>query len=936
MDLSKMNKEGNMGNPAIDTLTGLGQSIWYDNIQRRLLETGEMGRMISNGEIRGVTSNPTIFHNAISKTSDYDSALKPMAWSGWKAEVIFYQLAVEDIRNAADLFRPLYDETNGADGYVSLEVSPFLAHNTKKTLAEAKRLWEWVNRPNLMVKIPATLEGLPAIQKAIAVGININVTLIFSLERYNAVLNAYITGLEERVKAGLSVNRIASVASFFVSRMDTKIDARLQNLVAAGGEQAKKASAVMGKAAIANARLAYDLFEHTVSTARWKKLAAHDANVQRPLWASTSTKNPAYKDVVYIEALIGPFTVNTVPPLTLDAFKDHGISQMSLAGKVDESRKTLADLENLGISIQQVTDELEKEGVKSFSDSFGALLKSIQERVKAAQKELGGLKARVVSRVAGFEKINYTGRLFDHDPSLWTQDPKGQEEVRKRLGWLDSPVTSQDILGDLKEFAYEVHSAGFTHALLLGMGGSSLAPEVYGLTLDHNTDGLVFSILDSTDPGQVLATTKRFPLRSTLFIISSKSGSTAEINAFLEYYWKKVKKIYKKQAGQQFIAITDPGTSLEKLARERGFRKIFAGDPNVGGRFSALTAFGLVPAALNGVNVDKLLTHALRMRKVSLPDTPAGRNPGLVMGAILGEAFLDGKDKLTILTDSDLTSLGSWMEQLIAESSGKQGKGIVPVDIEPVVKISQYGNDRMFVYFRTTGHKDRLAKQLTNRKHPVIVIQIRDPYELGAEFYRWEMAIAAACSIMQVNAFDQPAVQDNKTRTIQKMDEYKTTGKITEPAPFWKIQGAACFGAAMTDVSKVSQLIDMVDNILKQTRPGDTIFINAYLPRDERNLKLLQNFRKYCLQKTGSATTLGFGPRFLHSTGQLHKGGSDKCLIIQLTQDAKKDVEIPTMGLSFGTLEHAQALGDFEALVARGRRAYRIHLDGKKVSDLHH
>lgn len=356
-----------------------GQSIWYDNIQRKLLQNGEMARMIRDGEIRGVTSNPSIFMNAIAKTADYDASLIP----GKSAEEAFFQLAIEDIQAATDLFQPLYVESEGGDGFVSLEVSPYLANDTQATLAQAKSLWQRVNRPNLMVKIPATLAGLPAITEAIAAGVNINVTLIFSLERYAEVMDAYLAGLEKRLAAGLPLERIASVASFFVSRVDSNVDARLQKIIQAGGESAAKAESLLGKAAIANARLAYADFQRVFSSERFLQLKAHGARVQRPLWASTSTKNPAYRDVLYVEELIGPHTVNTVPPQTLTAFLDHGKVRPSLEENLTEARQTLADLENLGISMAEVTYELEVEGVKAFADAFTVLLKAIEERLGA-------------------------------------------------------------------------------------------------------------------------------------------------------------------------------------------------------------------------------------------------------------------------------------------------------------------------------------------------------------------------------------------------------------------------------------------------------------------------------------------------------------------------------------------------------------------------
>ena len=376
----------------IAELHSLGQSIWYDNIERKLLENGELAGLIKRGDIRGVTSNPSIFNKAIGKTNDYNDVLKSLAHDGMSAEEIFYELAVEDIRSAADLFRDLYDQTGGADGFVSLEVSPTLAHDAEKTALEVKRLWDWVNRPNLMVKIPATIEGLSAIRKSIAAGINVNVTLIFSLVRYAAVIDAFMSGLEDRLAAGQPVDSIASVASFFVSRVDTKVDKQLEEIVKNGGADASKANRLLGKAAIANARLAYELFLETVNSDRFKKIEREGGQKQRPLWASTSTKNPAYRDVVYVEELIGPHTVNTMPPQTLDAFRDHGESAVTITRDTKLAHQEIADIEALGIAMSTVTKELEDEGVKAFADAFEDLLKTIEERRKSALIEMKSLK----------------------------------------------------------------------------------------------------------------------------------------------------------------------------------------------------------------------------------------------------------------------------------------------------------------------------------------------------------------------------------------------------------------------------------------------------------------------------------------------------------------------------------------------------------------
>jgi transaldolase / glucose-6-phosphate isomerase len=525
----------------IQKLHELGQSLWYDNIQRGLIESGELEAMIRQGDIRGVTSNPTIFNAAIARSNDYDSALKPMAWAGWNSEEIFYQLAIEDIRAAADLFRPLYEETEGGDGYVSLEVSPYLANDTHGTISEAKRLWNLVERPNLMVKIPATMAGIPAIRRTIAAGINVNVTLIFSLTRYALVMDAYLSGLEDRAAEGLPIGSIASVASFFVSRVDNKVDKHLETIMRAEGEGAETAANLLGKVAIANSRLAYALFRENFGDERFSRLEEQGARIQRPLWASTSTKNPAYRDVMYVEELVAPDTVNTAPPNTIDLFKDHGEARLSVEGTETDSHRMVEDLEKLGISLDKVTRELEEEGVRSFADSFTDLLETIEKRRAVYQAELGPLQQVVKDQVTKLEEENFSQRLYEHDATLWVDDPAQQTEIKERMGWLDAPTNSQFLIPTLKKFTQEIQDAGYTHGLLLGMGGSSLAPEVLAQTFGpadlEKEFGLDLAVLDSTDPAQVRAAANRSPVEQTLYIVSSKSGTTSEVHAFLNYFW---------------------------------------------------------------------------------------------------------------------------------------------------------------------------------------------------------------------------------------------------------------------------------------------------------------------------------------------------------------------------------------------------------------
>jgi transaldolase/glucose-6-phosphate isomerase len=909
-----------------------GQSLWYDNIQKSMLQNGSLEEMILKGEIKGVTSNPSIFLNAITKSKDYDSQIKTMAWAGLTADDIFWNLAIDDVQKASDLFRNTYEKSVMKDGYVSLEVNPKLAFDTRGTIAEAKRLWKIVNRPNLMIKIPATKEGIPAVREVIAAGINVNITLIFSIERYQQVLDAYLSGLEDRLHAGKSIGHIASVASFFISRIDTKIDPLLLKSLDGNLEKHIDAKQLIGRAAIENARKAYQLFLDVCKTERFKLIKNQGGQIQRPLWASTSTKNPNYRDVLYIEELIGPDTVNTVPPATLAAFLDHG----KVSPRIIENRENIdryfEELSRFPISIAQVALELENEGVTAFVDAYSALISAIDEMGKKEVRNLGNLSEPVKKRISQMQGIDFVGRLFAHDPSLWTSDLDGQKEITNRMDWIEAPWKFEEQIEPTYDFLHQCRSAGFTHALLLGMGGSSLGPEVLRLIHgvgEHNGDaGLELSILDSTNPLEVIGISQRIPLEKTLFIVSSKSGTTGEINAFFEYFFESMSEIFPGQAGSRFIAITDPGTKLEKTAREKNFRKVFNANPKVGGRNSVLTSFGLVPAALIGMDLNKLLRITQEMANYCRPDNQYTSNPGLVLGVILGEAVLVGQNKLTILSDPAWLPFGSWMEQLIAESSGKDGKGIIPIANEPLTTIDKYGKDRLFVYLRNNGERDRQAQELTSAGHPLVTLNVNSSVELGANFYLWEIAVATACSIISVNSFDQPDVQDAKTKTLASISAYRETGKLDEGKPILKDSNFKIYSNQYLKLETPQSPEDIILSFISNyAKSSDYVALNAFLPRFTTIEDQLQLLRKKILDKFGLAITLGFGPRFLHSTGQLHKGGPNNGIFIIFTSKVHQDVEIPGEGLTFGTFSLAQALGDQSSLESKGRRLIRVHYD---------
>jgi transaldolase/glucose-6-phosphate isomerase len=908
-------------NPLVQ-LQKLGQSPWHDNIRRDLLTSGALAKMVKAGDITGLTSNPTIFEQAISGSRAYDDAIIELALEGQSAAEIFDTLAIEDIQAAADVFAPVYKKTKGGDGYVSIEVAPNYARDTKATIAEAKRLWKTVDRPNLMVKIPATREGLPAIEQAIAEGINVNVTLIFSIQRYREVMAAFLGGLMKRARKGLPLKRVASVASFFVSRVDTLVDKKLEEKIQI--LEPRKASFLVtlkGKAAIANAQLAYAEFCKFFGSDDFKVLAKRGARVQRPLWASTSTKNPAYPDVYYVEALIGSDTVDTMPPATIVAYKDHGKPQARLNGDTKDAERVVEQLEEFGVLMDAVTQQLEDEGVASFNKSFDTLLAVVEARRQAVlanarqHLRLGKAQKSVQGVLTRMDSVRFGERLWKKDSKLWKPDDAAhQAEISIRLGWLDVADEMLERLSDMTTFAGEVKRAGFTHALLCGMGGSSLAPEVLRETFGVAKGYLNLAVLDSTDPAAVSSAAERSDPARTLYIVSSKSGGTAEINAMFKFFWDRVSRVKGNRAGENFIAITDPGTSLEALARERGFRRTFINPPEIGGRYSALSFFGLVPAALLGMDVAKLLARAKEMMHAASGNIPATRNGALRLGAALGVLAEQGRDKVTFITAESIRTFGYWVEQLIAESTGKENKGILPVEGEAVAAPKMYGNDRVFVHLKL-GAKDKYdkaVKALEQAGHPVIEIVLDDEYDLGGEFLRWEIATAVASWVLGINPFDQPNVQEAKEIAKRYLNEIAQSGRLADTSPILQLS-APDFAARFR-------------KYLSLARPGDYVSLQAYIARTAKREALLRELQSAIRDATKAATTLGYGPRFLHSTGQLHKGGANNGLFIQFVCDDAEDTPVPGEPYTFNQLKGAQALGDYGALLARKRRVIRITL----------
>jgi transaldolase / glucose-6-phosphate isomerase len=920
-----------------------GQSVWLDFLSREIIENGELERLIKEDGLAGITANPSIFEKAIGESNAYDADIARLVAKGQSSvSTIYERLVTADIAAAADMLRPLYDESGCRHGFVSLEVSPYLAMDTAATIAEARRLWSAVGRPNIFIKVPATTAGIPAIHQLLAEGLNINITLLFSQHVYEEVVEAFFAGLEDRVAAGQPIERIASVASFFVSRIDTAVDKLLDEAAARTTDAAERAALerLRGKVAVANAKQAYQRWQRRFAGPRWERLKNFGARPQRLLWASTGTKNPAYSDVLYVDELIGPETVNTMPAKTMDAFRDHGTMRDSLTADLDEAAQTLAALDRAGTSLEAVTAELVVEGVKLFSDSFDKLNGTLAgKRQRLLGKALNDqavalaqtLKEEIGRAAEAWRAKGNIRRLWSGDATLWTGRDEGDW-----LGWLDVIDAQLRDITALEEFGREVRTKNFRDALLVGMGGSSLGPEVLAKTFGPASGFPKLQVLDSTDPKEVKNFQRRIDLARTLFIVSSKSGTTLEPNVLMDYFFEQASNVLGRAgAARHFVAITDPGTQLEKTARERGFARVFHGVPSIGGRYSVLSPFGTVPLAAMGHDVRAFLETARVMARSCGPEVPPRENPGVELGLTIGVLALHGRDKVTIIASPSLASFGAWAEQLLAESTGKHGKGVIPIADEPLGDPSVYDAHRLFIYLRDTAHADAAQDQaldaLQRAGHPVVLIGLASKEHIAQEFFRFEIATAVAGAVIGINPFDQPDVEASKVAARELTDAYEKSGSLAAVTPIFKENGVALYtdernAQALRQAGANSTLESWFGAHFARIHDGDYFAILAYVERSDAHLHSLQKLRTAVRDFKHVATCLQSGPRFLHSTGQAYKGGPNSGVFLQITAESATDVEIPGRRASFGVIEAAQARGDFRVLGERGRRVLRAHV----------
>ncbi len=892
-----------------------------------MLESGQLAAWIDEGRLAGIASIEFDRDDPAGLSPICVREVRPLAQAGMPAAEILERLIVTRARAIADLLLPLYDRTSGTAGFVSFDLRPLPTEGAGMILEAARRLWELVNRPNVLMRVPGSPEAAGLLEAATADGLNLHLHAVGALDRYADLADAYVRGLEARQARGQSVDHLASFITLDLGALDAAVTRQLELLAGGDAQAAPRARQLAGRAGRAFARLAVAQSWAVRSSAAFRRLAERSARPQLPLLAGLRVGVKAESFTRAGGIPDGAGYLIALEAEELGALADGGRLERLPESDLAAPRAELDALEDLGVSWAQVSRDLERRARDGGQRGHRGQLRAAARMAARAEHELGDLLPRVRESLTLLEAEDVVRRIWARDVSLWSSGGPGAAEAHRRLGWLTLPDDMLAALDGMRLLATGAREDGLAGAVLLGMGGSSLAADVLSRTLGGESPAMNLTVLDSTDPAAVLRATRRHAVQKTLFLVSSKSGTTTEPLALMEHFWARALDKAGEAAGRHFVALTDPGTPLERLARERGFRAVLSTPEDVGGRYSALSEFGLFPAALLGSDVPALLHGGARMMRACGPESAGIDNPGLFLGALLGVAALAGRDKVTLVSDPPLAAFGDWVEQLLAESSGKEGKGIVPIVDEPPAAGRLYGADRLLIYLRTRGTLDAKVANCTKAGVPVVVLEVPgDAAGIGAEFYRWEFATAVACHCLGVNAFDQPDVQRAKTRTSDLLKAYARSGSLPESQPLWRSEVLTLRGGPADPILQSARgLPELLEGILTQVTPQECLALLLYLPPGSALVRPLGAVRRR-LREAGIVTTVGFGPRYLHSTGQLHKGGPDKMVFLIVTADPAEDVPVPRAAYSFGVLERAQALGDLQALLHLGRRAYNLHL----------
>ncbi|HEX9697971.1 MAG TPA: transaldolase family protein [Acidobacteriota bacterium] len=942
-----------------------GQGVWVRHLRRRLVESGALDELIATSAVSGIESDLGVLAAAVARGAEYRPVLERLA-AGEDIEEVVEGLLAEEARLAADALAGVYESSAGRDGYVSIDVLPQFAEDADELTRAVLRMMRAIERRNVMVRVPPTGSAFAVLETMTADGFHVHVGPVFTVSGLARAAQAFVNGARRHLASGAGAGDLAALVSFGLAPLEIAIDDALRERIRESEGDTSSAESLLGNGAVAVAKVGCRRQRQVLDRGLGPERRADGPRMMRLLWTDVATHDPRARDARYVESLIGPDTAVSMSLVSLRAFRDRGVVDATLGQWVDEAAEFLGELESFGIDIEAVGRELEDRVAADQTDAYDALvivLEAAAEALAADPRDAlaaarsgapwinagaevpAGLVAGLGGGPSGGPSDGPVGglsgglsdgdpgpirRLWDKDASLWGGEQATQELIRNRLGWLDIVDSMRVECEPALRFARRVRDSDVEDVVLLGMGGSS----VFADACRRIFGAAYFKVLDSTLPAEIRRVAGRIDLARTLFVVASKSGTTIETRALADHFYAQTTPML-ESPGERFVAITDPGTPLEQVAHERGFQHLWLAPPDVGGRFSALSHFGVLPMALMGIDAGAVLESAWSMAVACSPEVELAANPGARLGHALHGAWAGGRDKLTFLCGEPVAPFAAWAEQLVAESTGKDGVGLVPVVDEPAAPASDYGDDRLFVGLRLAGDAgdahEALLEALEADGHPVLRFVLRDRHEIGAELFRWQVAIGVAGALMGINPYDEPDVQDSKERTAALLAAQQEGEPVADRAPLDAGAGWAVFADLERDAELASRqrgdgLGSWLAAHLGRAELPDYIGLQAFIAGDGRSRASLASLRRLLVSRLGVATTLGWGPGFLHSTGQLHKGGPAHGLFVQITADDAEDLDCSGHGYSFATLARAQALGDLKALQERGRRVLRIHL----------
>ncbi len=922
-----------------------GQGVWLDGFRRLLVSSGVFEAMVRDDAVSGVDCDLNLLAGAIGRGVEYADPLLRIAAADGELSPCEALLA-DEARIAAEALRGVFEATGGRDGLASVPAGTSSADDAESMSRIARRMATAAGLPNVVPKLPPTGAGFAVFEAMTAESLGVHIGPLFSLAAVQRATEAYVRGARARAGESRSEEPPPAVISFGVGPLDVAVDELLREKIQAAGRDTSAAESLLGGVATAVAKVAYRrLREILVAEAG----AAGSPAVGSLLlaFADLSTGDARQPRRRYVESLTGPDTTAILSSGLLRNVAGRGEVDATLGQRVDDAEEILLELRGLGVDVDAIGEALEAGAIKQRASHFATLSRAVQRATEALLNDLAGASAIASTGSPWSAQIpeidaslvdldtaeaqDAVARLWARDPTLWSGDAKVQELIANRLGWLDAAVETQFAGGEpQRRFAGQLQEAGVENVLLLGMGGSSLSAEVCCRVFESER----VRVLDSTVPARIRTVAGSVDPARTSILVASKSGTTTEVRALLNYFYALATPML-ENPGERFAAITDPGTPLEQGAHELGFQRLWLAPADVGGRFSALTVFGTLPMAIMGVETPEILASARRMVASCSPEVPVAGNPAARLASAMHGAMVTGRDKLTFLPSPSLAAFGAWAEQLVAESTGKAGTGVIPIVAEPPGSVEEYADDRFFVSMRLQGEDDPEASArldaLEAAGHPVARIVLEDRHDIGGEFFRWEAAVALLGALMGINPFDQPDVQASKDRTAAILAGAGDGSSLAERSPAGVGNGWAVYADLERDEELAARLngaemADWLSAHLGRAEPPDYVGIQAFVAPERTTHRALQRLRVLLRRQFRVATSLGWGPRFLHSTGQLHKGGPDSALFLQITADDAEDIEVPGAGHSFGELARAQSMGDFAALQERGRRVVRVHL----------